>query len=157
MSLGAVLYNIWRNSVPQLLSIFPKNSTWRTSFPVLTTSLKQFLIFMKLMPLCLKAISFYVNGAQILPCFKRRSKIITPVHSLPPFPFWDVLGSPKRTRFRSPTTERKRCTPAHWGLENRRMEYSKSRCQNSDPGKILNISHRKMLLWAIYGDLRLTK
>ena len=32
-------------------------------------------------------------------------------------------------------TERKRCTPAHWGLENRRMEYSKSRCQNSDLGK----------------------
>ena len=33
------------------------------------------------------------------------------------------------------TTERKRCTPAHWGLENRRMEYSKSRCQNSALGK----------------------
>ena len=32
-------------------------------------------------------------------------------------------------------TERKRCTPAHWGLEYRRMEYSKSRCQNSDLGK----------------------
>ena len=43
-------------------------------------SLSQFLVFSKLVPLCLKAISLYVNGAQILPRFKRRSKIITPVH-----------------------------------------------------------------------------
>ena len=102
MSLGAVLLHHLEKYSSQLLSTFPKNSTWTISFPVLKTSLKRFLIFTKLVPLCLKAISFYINGAQILPRFKRKSKIIIPVHSLPLFPFWDFLGTPKRTRFRSP-------------------------------------------------------
>ena len=40
------------------------------------------------------------------------------------------------------------------GLENRRMEYSKSRCQNSDLGKKIQ---RKVFFSTIYGDIRLTE
>ena len=101
MSLGSVLlHHVEKFSSPVAVEI-SQNPMWTISFPVLKTSPKQFRIFTKLVPSYLKAMSFYINGAQIPTCFNRKFKKATRAHSLPQFRIWEFLGTLKGTRFRA--------------------------------------------------------